>query len=521
MRLEEALAGIGDDVIGVVLRRQAWAPERTTHLARSGLTAPWCVVQRPETGFQRAAIDTAWHERDDWQCVRVEPAPAPGLLSKAAILSRPGWTAGLIRTRLAAAPAVQYDDRTRKSLPAWPLQYVLDAEAMADFTAAGAASARRAEKTAKAAEQSTEEARSRATRVPWPTAPGISVSVATDIVIHAPYNAALVAACRACRGTWDATIKCWRLPLASLDRIEAEVLPALTALTERARQAADADRAAAQRTEAALREIRWPASFRVTSAAGRLVVGCAFDPDTVAELRALSGTWCPSQRQWSVPASSLDALKTLADAHHARQAAEHAQTDASSVTSSARTRLVPASSAPAVGALVSLFGKIAAVAAHGRRRRITEDDPSVHGSHLLGHEGDQGVVIELRDPTPAEITAYEARIRAADEATAALSAFWCAWSSALSSATLPPQDELDAIQAFAERLPLPGTAEIQAYGGGTWLARHGTAVYVIQGYSSDGDDWSHQNWQGCVVRRLPTADFTHLRDLLARVTERV
>jgi hypothetical protein len=40
---------------------------------------------------------------------------------------------------------------------------------------------------------------------------------------------------------------------------------------------------------------------------------------------------------------------------------------------------------------------------YGKRARITDDDPSLHGSHLLGHEGSMGIYVHWRDATADEI----------------------------------------------------------------------------------------------------------------------
>ena len=79
------------------------------------------------------------------------------------------------------------------------------------------------------------------------------------------------------------------------------------------------------------------------------------------------------------------------------------------------TTIYPYYNTPAIGKRITLNNEPVIVTAHGDACRITDDDPSLYGSHLLGFEGSKGRQVTVRSATTEEL----ADLNAASELKAA------------------------------------------------------------------------------------------------------
>lgn len=64
--------------------------------------------------------------------------------------------------------------------------------------------------------------------------------------------------------------------------------------------------------------------------------------------------------------------------------------------------------APICGRVTRLGSALVVYTRVLRSQRISEDDPSIYGAHLLGYEGDMGALVEYRPATTEEVAAFEA-----------------------------------------------------------------------------------------------------------------
>ena len=67
------------------------------------------------------------------------------------------------------------------------------------------------------------------------------------------------------------------------------------------------------------------------------------------------------------------------------------------------TTIYPYYNTPAIGKRITLNNEPVIVTAHGDACRITDDDPSAYGSHLLGFEGSKGRQVTVRSATTEEL----------------------------------------------------------------------------------------------------------------------
>lgn len=142
-----------------------------------------------------------------------------------------------------------------------------------------------------------------------------------------------------------------------------------------------------------------------------IVVTTPYDPAIVASLRAIPGAaWNATQKAWFVPVErrAVDALRAALPAIEAKaaeaiaaQQAEKAAREAKWAAEKAKTAqaqaecrslrdLYPLDDLPPLNTPVRQGPSWIIYTEYGKRFRISEDDPSCFGSHLLGHEGDLG-----------------------------------------------------------------------------------------------------------------------------------
>lgn len=169
--------------------------------------------------------------------------------------------------------------------------------------------------------------------------------------------------------------------------------------------------------------------------------------------------------------------------------------------------LFPLAALPPLNQPLRLGSQVVVFTGIGQTLRISEDDPSFHGSHVLGHEGERGAFGYYRLATPEEVAALDAQEHAAQAARAA---------KAEVQRTLAELRE-----AFMRRGERPTSADGQLMavegerlldtqtlcGGGEWWIIQPAAIWYVQNNGSDGADWSLNNVRtggaGAVGRRLP------------------
>lgn len=177
--------------------------------------------------------------------------------------------------------------------------------------------------------------------------------------------------------------------------------------------------------------------------------------------------------------------------------------------------LFPCADAPALQRPIRWRGQPVVFESTGERFRITENHPSTHGGHLLGHEGDWGRYYYYRPATDAEAAALE-RADAAEHARVAADAARKARLVALRE-RIKTEGERPAgsHQPDGERI-----ADTQDHhGGGEWFILGVEWIWYCQNNGADGDDWSLNNivtgGAGAIGWRVPRA--AELAEELAHV----
>lgn len=181
-------------------------------------------------------------------------------------------------------------------------------------------------------------------------------------------------------------------------------------------------------------------------------------------------------------------------------------------------RLYPKGRLPQLNRPVRLGSKAVVFTGFGRDVRISEDDPSVHGAHLLGHEGERGAFAYYRPATDQETALLERQEQ--DEA-------------AERQAIKDRSERLDRLRDRfmsdgsrpAERQVVEGEVLLDTrniYGGGEWWVIQPDAIWFIRNNGADGDDWDLNNvvtgGAGAIGWRLPrTPEMeAELRELAGR-----
>lgn len=315
--------------------------------------------------------------------------------------------------------------------------------------------------------------------------PGYVISVEDQrIIISGPFSEDLHVRLKRLGGYWDGANgtnrKAWIVPAekgASLKRVFAN-----------ARQQAAAQQKAAARAEA----VRW-VGF-VESAAEK---GYLYDKG-VSKLQGMGF------EQWPDLAERLAVAKQrVADAKAAQAQARETARPAARPD----RILFPVSRMPVMGKPVRWRDRVLVFTGTGEKFRIHEDHPAVHGSHLLGHEGELGAYAYYRTATADEIAALEAQ-------------------EAETAAGQARQQELAQLARFIQdtgERPLQATPAgdvvhdtFTVHGSGSRFVIGADWIWYIQNHGMDGDDWSGNNVStggaGAIGWRVP---FT--ADLAARI----
>ena len=256
-----------------------------------------------------------------------------------------------------------------------------------------------------------------------------------EIVLRGPWSDDLHARLKRAGGKWEGSghgtgrvgRKAWIIPedkASSLKRIFANVGGALAA-EEAGRKAAaqaEAEKAAAAKAEADRKQAEARAAapiiaggqygpFTVRAVSGGYRVMVAYDSARVAQIKANGGKkYDPVARSWFVDAADAGKLQSILERAKAAAAATPAAPASSAASVSARKPrvLFPLSTMPSMGVPVTWHGRTVVFESRGEPFRINEDHPSLHGSHLLGYEGDRGAYAYYRDATPEEVQGMQA-----------------------------------------------------------------------------------------------------------------
>lgn len=312
---------------------------------------------------------------------------------------------------------------------------------------------------------------------------------ATDAELSGPIDETMNTSLRR-HGHWDATARVWRVQISKGQTLARSLKRAAGPAAAAARQVRE-DKLRRQEIE------RWIGFIESSAREGRI-----YDRG-VNECRARSVQDFADLKQ------RLDAAITLATdraaavsrarttenaARQARYAAERAQR----AEQLSRRRLFPIAAAPVIGRAYRLAGSVVVYTSAGTKFRLSDDHPSTHGSHLLGHEGEMGMYCYYRDATASEIAELEAC-----EARA------CAAEQQQVHRDTEIRDLVATISQPDNLAPMGSespVAELVVHdrrnsGGHAMLIDRSGAVWCIQPNGLDSDDWSRNNLPGAMAWR--------------------
>jgi hypothetical protein len=153
-------------------------------------------------------------------------------------------------------------------------------------------------------------------------------------------------------------------------------------------------------------------------------------------------------------------------------------------------RLYPLGDLPNLNAPVRLSAdRVVVFEGTGRQFRIGENHPSYEGSHLLGHEGEQGCYCYYREATEDEIATLE-RHEADEKAKRVRNTNRRATLAGIREA-IQKNGEVPAGTHSPEGQRYHDTQNI--YGGGDWFVVGPEWIWYVRNNGMDGDDWSRNN----------------------------
>lgn len=181
------------------------------------------------------------------------------------------------------------------------------------------------------------------------------------------------------------------------------------------------------------------------------------------------------------------------------RAAARVTSAAARVAKVSASMLYPISQSPALNRPTRSGNRVIVFTERGKEFRIDENHPSLHGSHLLGHEGDRGAYFYYRPATEAETAAlvsqesetYRASERAAQVKQVARQ---------IQSVGDRPAGMHEPV---GERYH--DTQDI--YGGGDWFVVGPEWIWYVRNNGMDGDAWENNNVRtggaGAIGWRVP------------------
>lgn len=295
--------------------------------------------------------------------------------------------------------------------------------------------------------------------------------------------------------------------------------------------------AAQDKGRAVIQSLQLPEGYSIAIEETLIVLSGPFSEDLHARLKRAGGWWDglsgTNRKVWMIPLTKGASLKRIfahfaqsakaeADAR-AEQERRHAEERAArerqwaeeraarrlaprdSAPESPRQsrRLYPVSARPALNVPMRLWTTAVVFTGYGQPFRISEDHPSIHGSHLLGHEGSRGCYAYYRPASEDEIKALEAR-EIEQQAQARIEQDRRQRRAALEKRIIeqgecPEGDHVPAGDVLAD------TSTI--YGGGNWFVVGADWIWYCRNNGADGDDWSRNNVRtggaGAIGWRVP------------------
>ena len=174
--------------------------------------------------------------------------------------------------------------------------------------------------------------------------------------------------------------------------------------------------------------------------------------------------------------------------------------------------LFPVSDLPPVGQPMRFHGKAVVFESFGKPFVIDENAPSLHGSHLLGHEGEMGRYAYYREATPEEAAALqdqEARLEEAHQEARRREALIREIASLIEERGERPEG-----MNVPEGERVLDTSTV--HGGGEWFVIGDDYIWYVRNNGADGDFWEENNVRtggaGAIGWRIPYD--TQIADLL-------
>lgn len=323
------------------------------------------------------------------------------------------------------------------------------------------------------------------------------------ILLEGPLVPSLPARFRRLGGEWDSDRRLWRVP--------ASKAASLRRVIENATGYSTSDAAIAKKTKQDIAEIeRWLGFVEDKVALGyvyeRGVAEC--NKLGIAKHEALAERLRLAIERATAKAAELKAQRAaVKDADRERRSAAAADRAHDLAQRKASRLLVPVQRSPALNRPVRLHGSVVVVfTSFGKQFRIGDEDPSVYGSHLLGHEGEWGHYAYHRPATETEVQELDDQERAAKQRAEGIAAVRRA------AAELAQY-----IQSHGERPPGNHLVEGQRaydsmniYGGGTMFVIADDYIWFVQNNGGDGDNWNMNNVQtggaGAIGWRIPSSE---------------
>ena len=283
-----------------------------------------------------------------------------------------------------------------------------------------------------------------------------------------------------------------------------------------------------------------PAGYTLARQDGDIVLSGPWSDDLHARIKRAGGRWDgatgQNRRCWLIPAAKAATLKRIfsnltksaekaaaekaaADKKAAvergerqaireremllikEQARQQRETERQERARRAQHRvLFPVEAAPRLNTPTEWRGQVVVFESFGESFRISEEHPSLHGHHLLGHEGDKGRYYYYRPATSEEIAELEQAKAAAQAAADAKAARMIALQSIATEIRENGEHPDDQLPGQGDKITL---IRDDAYGGGAWFVVETQWIWFCQGNSRDGDDWSRNNLPGVIGWRVP------------------
>lgn len=291
-------------------------------------------------------------------------------------------------------------------------------------------------------------------------------------------------------GAWDPARRVWRVPISSGQTLARSLKRAAGPAAAAVRQQRDDER---RRQELQ----RWIGYVEDSAREGRVyqrgVEECR--ARAVADFADLQQRLTAALSLATERAAAISKARTAQSAaRQAKWVAEHAQ------RTETRTRRVlwPLSLAPAIGRPCRWAGVAIVYTGSGQPFRISDEHPSLGGSHLLGHEGAIGAYFYYRAATEDETAALDA----ADNAARAVQLERGSHDAAIRELALAVSQMDNLVPHGSE----PPRGDVVRYASdanrGEWLLIEGrAAVWCVRANGADGDDWSRNNLPGAIAWR--------------------